>query len=229
MAYALAQAVMENSQAATTGSLAAPSITLTAGNTVIVVCSQNPGSIATLTDTLGNSWTLDGHAGIAGFGKFVWYCQNSLSGANVITGHTNGSDFAAISVSEYSGLVTSGGPLGSAYSAQNGPGAGTDIITTGNLSSAINTTPAMLWGFGTDDTGSFVPLAGTSFTGRGSIWGNLTGGVRALTEDRRITVAGSYASTFTGTGHGGDVFLSCGIAFAEIGATGPAVIAWVRA
>lgn len=218
MAYAFVQSV-ENSQAATTGSLAAPSITATAGNTLIIICSQNPGSIATLTDTIGNVYTLAGHSGIAGFGKFLWYCQNTLGGANVITGHTNGSDFAAIVVSEYSGLAVSGGPLGSAFQAQNGPGAGTDIVTSGTFSVAV--APALLYGFSTDDTGSFVPTAGTlysGFTGRGSIWGNLTGGVRAITEDQRLTASGTYAGTFGNITKGGDVYLTDAIAFAELGA-----------
>lgn len=200
-----------------------PTFTHVAGDTVIVICAQNPGSIATLTDTLGNSWTLAGHAGIASFGKFLWYCQNSLAGANIITGHTNGSDFSAISVTEISGLATSGGPLGTpGFNAQNGPGSGTDIVTSTGI--VIGAVPAMLYGFGTDDTGSFVPTAGTlngGFTGRGSIWGNLTGGVRAITEDQRITSIGTYAATFGNIGKGGDVYLACGIAFAELGAQSP--------
>lgn len=193
-----------------------PTITHVAGNTLIIICSQNPGSIATLTDTIGNTYTLAGHAGIAGFGKFLWYCQNTLAGANIITGHTNGSDFAGLVVSEYSGLQTSGGPLGSAFQAQNGPGNGTDSVTSGTF--PISTFPALLYGFSTDDTGSFVPPVGTGFTTRGSIWANLTGGVRAMTEDKRILTGGSYAATSTLASHGGDVFLTDAIAFPEIGA-----------
>lgn len=215
MAYAQVQRV-ENSQAVTSGSLAAPSLTLTAGNTVIVTTSQNPASIATLTGTLGNTYILDGHSGIASFGKFTYYCQNSLAGPEVITGHTNGSDFAAIVVSEFSGLKTSGGPIGSRYNAINGPGDGTDLATSTTF--PINTVAALLYGFCADDIGSFVPLAGTGFTGRGSLWANLTGGVNAITADRRITVGGSYAATFGTTGHGGDVYLINGIAFPELGA-----------
>lgn len=202
-----------------------PTLIHTAGNTIIVINRMNPALTSSITDTLGNTYTAGpgaGKAGIFGFGLFLHYCQNSLAGANIITGHTNGTTDEAIAVYEYSGLVTSGGPVGfPAYSAQNGPGAGTDVVTSGLLSTGL--LPCMVFGFGCDfSASSFFPIAGTNYTARGGVWSFYNTDAQA--EDRRILVPGGVAATFSPGAHTGDVYASLGVAFAELGATGPSLL-----
>lgn len=228
MPYAFVQAV-ENSQVSGTAALAAPSITLTAHNLVLVVTSQNPGSIATLTDTTGCTFVLVGHGALNAGGLFLYYCQDAVAGANVITGHSNGSDFSSIWVGEYSGLLTVNPLIAAAFAGKNGPGNGLNSVTAGLVGAGI--TPCMIFGFAIDNTGTNVPAAGTSpiaFTGQGAVWANYTGGVRAQAEDARIIAPGGYAATFGstagGASHGGDQFVMLGATFAEIGSSGPTLL-----
>lgn len=197
-----------------------PAPTFSAGSTGVVITSQNPGSTATVTGVAGNTYALRQHGGIASFGLFWYECQNMLAGPDILTGHSNGNDLNAIAVGEWSGLVTSGGPLGFNATAVNGPGQGADILTSGTFS--VGSLPAMVIGFCVDtNPGGFVAPAGTSMTARGSgVWANLTNGVRGGFADRRVTSGSSYAATFgiLSAPHSGDVFITDGAAYAEIGA-----------
>lgn len=195
-----------------------PTFIHSAGNTLIVINRMNPALVSSLTDTIGNSYTLAGHAGIFGFGLFVHFCQNTLGGANVILGHTNGTTDEAIAVFEYSGLVTSGGALGQNFNAQNGPGTGTDIVTSNTF--VIGIVPALLFGFGGDFTAAgAMPPVGTGFNGLGAIWSNYNSIQQG--EDKRILTTSSVAATFSLAARGGDVYEAIGIAFAELGSGTP--------
>lgn len=210
--FALLQQV-ENSQVTATNSIPV-SLTHVAGNTIIIINRMNPGLTSTITDTIGNSYALAGHAGIASFGLFLHYCQNSLPGANTITGHTSGTTDEAIAVYEYSGLVTGGGPLGSSFNTQNGPGNGTDIVTSGAIT--VSSVPALLFAFAADFTGSggLMPPNGTGFTPRGAVWSNYNSAAQG--EDIRILSPSTPAGTFTLPSRGGDVYGAAAIAFQEL-------------
>lgn len=195
-----------------------PTVIHTAGNTGILINRMNPALVSSITDTAGNTWSPGpgaGKAGIFGFGLFLHFCQNLLAGANIITGHTNGTTDEAIAFFEFSGLATSGGALGANYNAQNGPGAGADAVTSNGF--LVGAVPALVFGFGVDFSGSsFFPTAGTNFSGQGGMWSNY--GTDAQAEDRRELVGGSFAATYSPAAHTGDVFAALGVAFAELGA-----------
>lgn len=201
------------------------SMTHVAGNTLIIVNRMNPGLNSTISDTIGNSYTpgpAPGKAGIFGFGLFLHFCQNTLGGANTITGHTSGTTDEAIAVYEYPGLVTSGGPLGANYFAQNGPGNGADIVTSGAL--PVGSVPALLFSFGADFTGAggVMPPAGTGFNGLGAVWSDYNSAAQG--EDQRILVPSYYAGTFSLPARGGDVYAALAVAFAELGAQAPILL-----
>lgn len=204
---------VENGLAANANA-AAVSITTLAHSTVIVVSSQHPSSVATITDTLGETWITGPGGGIFSSGLFAYVCQDSKGGANTITTHSNSTNLAAVYASEIGGLQRTGGILGSAVLGQNGPGAGTDAVTAGTF--AI-TAPAFLFGFVSDFQASGnVITPGTGFAGRASVWGGNTGGAHAFAEDRRILTGGSFGSTFTASTGSADIYVSLGIALAEI-------------
>jgi len=204
-----------------------PTVITTAGNTLIGIVHANTVGIGAPNDLLGNNYVQLGHADNgAGQSEFLYLCQNCLGGPNIISSAWNGANLSLLWVGEYSGLVTSGGALATAFNTQNGPGNGANAATSGNLS--VGSVPAMLFGFINNNTGSFAPTPGTSplaFTQRGPNSVNSTGGARANTEDVRITSGGTYAATFgTGTA-GADDFNTLAVAIAE--ATGGALMAWV--
>lgn len=219
MPYAYVQQV-ENSLASATSSIAAPSISCTAHNTVLVLGSQNPGSTPSITDTAGNSYSLLGHSSLFAFGVFLYICQDTLGGANVITTHTNGTDCNGILVSEWSGLVTSGGALGVAFNGQNGPGSGADAVTSGTMVISSGT-PAASISFGWDNTaGTFIPVHGTGFSSHTAVWAAINGNAQALLEDQRITSSGTYAGTWSADpSNTGDLFSTIAVILAELGGT----------
>lgn len=198
-----------------------PAPILTAGNTLITATVQAAGSTPTLTDTLGNTFSAPVATPNLGTSLVFYLCQNTLGGPNVIIGHSNSTNLSAVFSAEYSGLVQSGGSIAFAGQGQNGPGAGTDSVTSGTF--PVATVPALLWALSLDQTGTNVPVAGTNFIGRGSIWANYTGGVRAITEDKRILTGAVYAGTFAPSvsGHTGDLFNTIAVALLEIGGGNP--------
>lgn len=224
MAYAFVQQV-DNGLASVAAS-AAVTITTTIHNAVIVISAQHPASVATITDTLGETWISLPGGGIFADGLFAYVCQNSLGGSNTITTHTNGSDLIGVVAYEYSGLATSGGVTSSVVLGQNGPGLGTDAVTSGNA--GVSVLPSLIFGFSNDYNSGHIAAAGTGFTGRTSIWSGNPGGVHALAEDKRVTSAGSQAGTFTSANFS-DIYVNYMIALPEIGAVGPAITAWWKA
>jgi hypothetical protein len=54
-----------------------------------------------------------------------------------------------------------------------------------------------VWGFGIDINGNSTPDAGTGFTSRTGVWTSATSLARP--EDKRVTVTGNVAATFTAT------------------------------
>lgn len=189
----------------------------TAGNSQIAIAVQATGSTPTITDTAGNSYSSPLGFAELGTSLFAYVCQNIVTGPNIVTCHSNSANLSAVLTAEISGLKTSGGAVGIIGLGQNGPGAGTDSVTTGPM--AINTVASLLYALSVDLTGSNVPVAGTGFTSLGSKFANYTGGVRAVSEHRRITINGNYAATFAPSvsGHTGDLFVSIAVALGEIG------------
>lgn len=224
MAYALGTPG-ENSAAAGQASIAtSAALTVALHDSIIVFAQQDTTHTTTITDALGNgAYTNLGRGTLFAITLNAYLLQDSLAGTSVITASSNGSDLSGIWAVNASGLATSGGAVGKIFLGQNGPGSGLNTVTPGPVN--INKVPCLYLGFCMDNTLSNAPVAGTSpiaFTGLGSVWANKTGGVNALAEHARIVVGGNASVTFGttagGASHGGDLFLSCGIALAELGA-----------
>lgn len=195
-----------------------PTISTTIHNAVAVVSSQHPASIATISDTLAETWLTVPGGGIFGNGLFAYVCLDSKGGPNIIQTNSNSTNLTANYVAEFSGLKTTGGVLSSAVLGQNGPGAGANTLTAGNIAATF--LPAMHFGFCMDCQGAGnMPTAGTvpASTGRGSVWGGNTGGVHALAEDRRVTAGATSQATF-GNAAGSNIYVSIEFLLAEIGA-----------
>lgn len=198
-----------------------PTIITTAGNLLIAHIHADIPHVGTITDTLSNGpFTIVGHAdNTANQGDWIYVCQNILGGATVLNAAWSSVNMSAFSVEEWSGLGTSGAVIGSSFTTQNGTSSGANTVTTGLIPTPK--LPAILWSLCQDNTGSHVPTVGTSpvaFSDGGSRYGNYTGGVRARSENARITLNGSYAGTFGNVGFNGDNFDTCAILLAEAGA-----------
>lgn len=233
MAYALGTPA-ENSGVAGAASLAtSTALNCALHDSIIVFTLQDTTHTTTLSDTALNAYTQIGSAALFSQRLYAYICQNSAANAaNTVSGSSNGSDLSGIWAVNASGLVTTGGVLASAFLGQNGPGNGLNTVTAGAFN--IPAIPALLIGFAVDNTGTNVPAAGTlpnAFTGLGGVWGNKTGGVQAQAEHCRITLAGSAGATFGstagGASHGGDLFISCGLLIAEIGAVSTGIFSGI--
>lgn len=212
MPYAFVQQA-ENSNSVSVNSFAAPSITETAGNTLVVVSSHgNAGINNTCADSAGNTYTKQVVLNNLGHELNMFYVQNCIGGANIVTISSPSTNIKAVWVGEYSGLLLTGGPIASIGNGQNGPGAGSDTVTS--TAFTVTPVPALYLGFSMDASGSNFPTPGTGFTGRGALWVNNTGGQNAQAEDLRVTVSASIAATYNPV-NGAHLFNTIGIAFAE--------------
>jgi len=77
---------------------------VTAGNLLVVFWGADFGTVSSVTDTLGNTYTNAGTAAQDGSSRGAcWYCINATTGANTVTVASSGSIKVA-SVLEYSGV-----------------------------------------------------------------------------------------------------------------------------
>jgi hypothetical protein len=202
MAYAFVQSGT-NSNTSGAVNLASSSITVTAGNTLICWILANGNIISNPPTGNSNAFTnIFVTPALSSVGYFqCWLCQNANSGATVITPQSSNSIYG-IWVEEISGLVTTGGALGSIYAVQTDPGTGANAISTGNINAT--TVPAALFAFaanpqawGGSNTGD--PDAGTSlaYTARSTGWLGVSSLKTSQAEDIRVTSTGNIAATFT--------------------------------
>jgi hypothetical protein len=200
----------QNNTASGVGSIAASSITVTAGDTLIVgVYIANSGKpIATVTGN-GNTYTAACTVTGAAFSTSYYYVLAAAAGATVVTATAVGG-LSGILVSEYSGLGAYAGCIGQT---QAGTTNGTDTVTSTTIS--ITSVPAMLWGMTANENNGVAPTAGTGFTTRGNPWLSPSGNL-VLFEDRRVTSTGSNAATFGSSGVGQyDNWDTTGLVFTE--------------
>jgi hypothetical protein len=175
---------------ATSNAFPAP---VTAGNLIVVwvwyKLGAAPGQVMQITDTVGNQYLLaigpTPGAGVqAGFQQEIWYAKNINGGTGVQVTATFSANTTerAIGAQEYANadknqpLVNT--PIGMAG---NGANATLGPIVT-NLA-RMSFAAVVFQGQGT---------AGAGFTQRSSLQGNVT-------EDRAVTLPGSYSATFTNT------------------------------
>src|SRR5437899_7329686 len=169
------------------------------------IAVPNGITISSVTDDKGNTYTVKDSLDDAGDSiKWFDFSLGNITNApitiTVTFGSGSGNPFVLIA-DEYSGASAVTDPTdGHAIVQRNGPGAGTDAIT----SSSITTTAAgdLIYSICFDTGSTPAPTAGTGFNSQASD----TGGQNAVrSEDKTQSTAGSVNATFT-SANGGDNF-----------------------
>lgn len=148
-----------------------------------------------ITDDKGNTYTIvDKQLGTVSHRVLVtFYCPNITNAPTVITANfANTPIDIGIFVDEYSGIATSTPLDGHAIQAVNGPGTGTDALSSGSITTTAS--GDLIYGVGADLTGSADLIAGTGFTQRVH---NSDTGSFVMTEDLIQSTAGAIAATFS--------------------------------
>ena len=194
--------------------LISPSMTFTAGNTIIVlvrVGGAPAGGVTSVTDLLGNTYTnLDASGNtletrdagfFSGFAQFdqIWYCQNCLGGTTTIKAViTNANTADSITVLEYSGLSSALRPIARIISADSGShGSATSTASVLTVSDSVSSSSNNLVIAAADNDGGTI--TGQSFTNRIGV----IGGGFLVFGDEPGTLSGgggeTVSQTFTGT------------------------------
>lgn len=157
--------------------IASPSLTLTAGNFVLIGLLGGFGgadvSPSGVVDAMGNTYTqvahLDDAALFGGSCMDLWYCENVKGGTGAVTAtYPSSAGFSNIYVSEYSGIVNSG----SFDVANEAAGAsGTPLVSV-----SISAAPELVGGFifnqsGGVSTSTLTDRSG-SFLGGNGVFGD---------------------------------------------------------
>lgn len=142
------------------------------------------------------------------FGMRWGYLKN-ISGGSTSAGTATFSaacTFRSIYIREDSGLDQSAPASGtSVVQRQSNPGAGTDAISSGNLTPGAQ--PGTLFGFALDFSVSAPPTAGTGFNSRTGVWDYGAADPSTRPEDKAITSTSGVPATATAfTGRGGDIY-----------------------
>lgn len=169
------------------------SIRETAGNLLVVAAYWNGSDVASISDTLGNTWSsipVEDNATTATDVR-IWYAQNIKGGANTITVSQPWSVSIGFYLIEYSGVATSG-----AFDAASGKiaSAASHLADTGNLTTSgcrdlVVGLFADTWGSGTMTPGSGWISRGTDPNFYSLVVDNLPGGTGTF--DPKSSLAGS--------------------------------------
>jgi hypothetical protein len=206
----------EQKTARSGSSFASTSLTLTAGDLVVVFIDASYGgsnlTTSGVTDTLGNVYTFIRHEINAlqfggGYCLDSFYCQNCIGGTTTITAALPASaGFGAITVLEYGGISLSGA-LDASASAVANSGTPTCNITTVNADDLVV-------GIIIASSGS-PPCTSSTLTDRS---GNFDAGFGPI-GDYEVTPAATVAISATGNSSG--IWIESLAAFKIGGAAGP--------
>jgi len=186
-----------------------------AGDLLIFLSITSSGGgtpTASITDNLGSTWSTAKATVQSTTGNWIteFYLPNCPAGITSITttyvGGTPGT--CNTQCIEYSGIATTTPLLtASTPAAQTSPGTATDAITTGNVT--VSGAPMLFFAWSYNSDGG-QPNSGTGFASQGSTHSDTT------FEDRRFTVSGTYAATFTAVaGHDTNHYITGALAFQE--------------
>lgn len=216
MAYAFVNQG-ETSTGAATSTTIAVTYTPTAGNLLVfgVTWGTATGTASMADAGVGNTFTQFAAPladGTANQSTHYFYALNCKGGSTTFTATVPSSQFRCIYIGEYSG--TTGAPLNTAQQQQRLPTNGTDVVTSTNANATAQ--PALIWGFTNDYNAAAATAAGTGYTGRTLVWnyGGATSASRP--EDKRVTVTGNVAATFTAGANGTEEFHTIVGIFAEV-------------
>ena len=155
-------------------------------NLVVVGWNDTSATVQSVTDSLGNSYTLAvGPTKGTGLTQSIYYAQNVLGGSNSVT--VRFSQAAAspdIRILEYRGLSTTA-PLDVTAEA-SGTSGSNEVVSSG----VATTTSASELIFGAGMTSGAFSEAGTSFTAE-----VITAPDGDIAEDEKVSATGSYAAT----------------------------------
>lgn len=232
MAYAFVQKGFLNNTTGTQAAGTASSITVTAGNALIVAIFTTTTGAQTVSGN-GNTYSFKGSsAASAGCFLSFYTVQNANGGATAVA--TTDTGCFDIFVGEYSGLATSGSIPAPVFNNQAPGATGANILTSGALSV---TAPAMAFAFtcdvnaisggGAGATGTMTAGNTLAWTGRVTSWVDTTPTVTGIAEDLQINGTGNVTATFGITGNKQfNSFITGIIALPEpaSGQTGPGAI-----
>lgn len=204
---AFVQSAQDHSGSATPRPQTAGSITVTAGNALIIWIFTLNGGSQTVSGN-GNTYTYIGTS--PNFSNFLsaYYCQNANSGATAVATSDTGA-FALI-VQEESGLATSGGLAGAiVFNDQASPGTVANTLTS--TACNVTTAPATVFAIAVDVAGVQSAAAntgnmnaGTTLAWNSRVTGWATAGVvTAIAEDIEVLTAGNVTATASVTGNKG--------------------------
>jgi hypothetical protein len=200
------------------------SFAMVAGNAYAGFVHQynNVDRTTTMTDSLGNTWTIDAGASVFN-GTDQWAarcfrCIATNSGTATVTATASDTCFSiGLAVAGYDSVSSF---LDSVTQRQASPGTGTDAISSSIID--ITSQPARQVAFSICYSGPNDPNTGTGFTSRGA---DLWGGFGRL-QDRQVTTIGNSSGTFTSVGgQGGSTYYTSQIVFLESGGGGGSAIA----
>lgn len=194
------------SNAAGATSLSTPSMTVTAGHSLIVeeTCHDTL-KLAVPTDVQGDVFVQVGSTlNIGNWYRAAYYLKTAIGGATVVT-YTPSTACAGESGLYVADFTSMGAVLNATQNVQNPPGGGTDAITSAVANATVQ--PALVFGFSyeIDNGGGFTSVAvhGTGFTGLTPVWSGLYGAIAAgVPEYKIVSVTGNVAATFTSTADG---------------------------
>jgi large repetitive protein len=166
-------------------------ITPNSGDAVVAFCySSAQNSAYTISDSNGNSYTVDATSGGSGISVAIAHAVSVVGGADTITCSAPNSGFMDVMLAEYSG-VTATAPL-DAEASNSGttadPSAGSVTLTQSN--------DLIVAAFGDNNAANSALSAGTGFTlrqGSGNGASTFVGGLEDATE----STAGSFTGNFT--------------------------------
>jgi hypothetical protein len=176
MPIALVQTTNNSGETSSVSSLAV-TLTLTAGNLVIISCVNSPAVTASIADTNGNTFTLvptPAFPVVSVSGAYsAWYIENCKGGATTVTvTFSAGSAYSSIVVSEFSGAALSGVFDTGSFDYYSSTTAYTDF-SSGNFTTAENN--ELIYAFsniyhsgGTSAAAGYVQLFQDTSTGAGA-------------------------------------------------------------
>lgn len=200
-----ANAFVQSAQT-TTGNVALGTVAVafvsnvTAGNLIAVGITwyNDPITLSSVTDTLGNTYTVVQTVNIALAQRYATaYAKNILGGANTVTATFSLATaiFRGIIVHEVSGADTTAPLDKNAGQVQTAPGTGANAVTSGAV---VSTTDGQyLFGFTAEGAGVSTTITqGTGYTLRQRTQSSTTTEEQA-SEDQIQATAASIAATFT--------------------------------
>lgn len=208
----------------------APSITPTAGNTLLAVLWYNNFYASQLTFTVddstgsNDSW---GSAIISSWnagtfsGMEVWKISSVAGAATTVRFTPNASQlrYSSLVVMEISGLT--GTVVGSAAQHQDSPGTGTDGISSGNTGT-LSAQPAFVVGVVQNELTNGTPAVGTGYSSGGTGWDYGGGTAGGRWEYKSVTSTSAVAATFTAAAN--NAHYTIVVAFEESGGAATTVV-----